>query len=70
MPIDWDETGSLRHVGGDYLVRTGALWSLVIAAIQGHEGSLEDLLITTQGGTTYRGHEIRRLALRPDRKRR
>jgi hypothetical protein len=67
--IDWDEQGTLYHTVGGYKIRTDPLWILVITAMQGHEGDVENMTITMASGLTYGPQEIRALAIRPDRKR-
>lgn len=68
MSIDWDESGTLRHVVGGYDIRTDPLWVLVTCAMQGHEGSVDDMSIAMATGLRYGPDEIRALARRPDRK--
>lgn len=70
MSLDWDENGTLRNVVAGYDIRTDPLWILVITAVQGHEGSVDDMTITMPTGLRYGPDEIRALARRPDRKRR
>ena len=69
MTIDWDEVGTLCRTVGGYEVRTDPLWILVTAAMQGHEGFLEDFTISMPEGVVYRPAEIQALALLPGRKR-
>ena len=69
MDIDWEQVGTLRQVVGGYDIRTDKLWILVITAMQGHEGSLEDLTIRMRNGVVYGPGEIQALALLPGRKR-
>jgi hypothetical protein len=68
MSIDWDEIGTLRHLPGEYDIRTDPLWILLIAAMQGHEGSIDDMTIIMRTGHRYGPGDIRTLAMRPDRK--
>lgn len=72
--IDWNEKGTLYFLfqppKGEPKLR--AIWSeslakLVIMAMQGHEGPLENMLIKLDSGTEYLGEAIRALAVRPDR---
>ena len=67
--VDWDEEGTLRQEAGGYNVRTDALWILVTAAMQGHEGSVEDFTIRMPEGVVYGPEQIQALALLPGRKR-
>jgi hypothetical protein len=69
MTIDWDESGTLHHTLGGYVIRTDPLWVLVTTAIQGHEGPVEDMMIEMARGQTYGPEQIRALAVRDDRKR-
>lgn len=66
--IDWDETGTLRNVAYCHDIRTDPLWILVITAMQGHEGSVEDMEINMELGSHYGPDQIRTLAKQPDRK--
>ena len=69
MDIDWDQVGTLRQAVAGYDIRTDPLWILVTAAMQGHEGSLEDFTIRMLDGVVYGPGEIQALALLPGRKR-
>ncbi|OOG60530.1 hypothetical protein B0E47_02835 [Rhodanobacter sp. B05] len=66
--INWDETGTLRQVSCGYDIRTDPLWILVTTAMQGHEGSVEDMEIIMESGSHYGPNQIRTLAIQPDRK--
>ena len=68
ISIDWDEIGTLRHVPGNYDIRTDPLWILVTSAMQGHEGSVDDMVIIMQTGHRHEPDDIRTLARRPGRK--
>lgn len=72
--VDWNEKGTLyfrfQPVKGGLSLR--AIWSaplqrLVIMAMQGHEGSLENMFIKLDSGAEYLGEAIKTLAVRPDR---
>lgn len=69
--FDWNESGALRRVVSDdctYVIRTDPMWLLIITAMQGHEGSVEEMRISTAEGDLYGPSDIQILALRPDRK--
>jgi hypothetical protein len=72
--VDWNEKGTLyfrfQPPKGEPNLR--AIWSaplqgLVIMAVQGHEGPLENMLIRLDSGPEYLGEAIGALAHRPDR---
>ena len=67
MSIDWDKQGTLHSRFG-YMIRTDALWMLLTAACQGHEGDVEDMWITMADDSAYGPAEIRDLATHPERK--
>lgn len=69
MAIDWDEIGTLRSTVGAYGIRTAPLWSLLITAKQGHEGSIDGMRIAMSSGAAFNPSDIEELACRPDRKR-
>lgn len=66
--IDWDEIGTLRQVTCGWDIRTDPLWILLFTAMQGHEGSVDDMTIVMRTGHLYRPDDIRALAMLPDRK--
>ncbi len=68
MSINWEEMGTLRQIAWGYDVRTDPLWILVTTAVQGHEGSVEDMEIIMESGNSYGPEQIRALAMQPDRK--
>lgn len=68
MQIDWDEIGTLRQIAWGYDIRTDPLWILLLTAMQGHEGSVDDMKIVMQTGHCHAPDDIRALAMRPDRK--
>ncbi|MFO0433435.1 MAG: hypothetical protein ACK50G_03020 [bacterium] len=68
MSIDWDEIGTLRWAPAGYDIRTDPLWILVSTAIQGHEGSVDDMEILMRTGQRYQSNDIRALAMQPGRK--
>ncbi len=74
--VDWNEKGTLyfrfQPPKGEPKLRS--IWSaplqgLVIMAMQGHEGPLENMLIKLDSGPEYLGEAIGALAHRPDRPR-
>ena len=70
--VDWNESGTLRRHfddGDSYVIRTDPLDVLVICALQGHEGDVNEMTITMASGTTYSPGEILDLARRADRPR-
>ena len=69
--FDWNESGTLRRVVSDdctYVISTDPVWLLIITAIQGHEGPVEEMRISTLSGTEYDPSDIQRLARHPDRR--
>ena len=67
MEIDWNQIGTLKHIGGGYDIRTDPLNILVITAKQGHEGEVADMLIVMDDGTVIPPEGIMRLARAPGR---
>jgi len=67
--FDLNESSTLRRVVSDctIAVRTDPLWLLIITAVQGHEGAVEEMRISTASGTEYGPSDIQKLARRPDR---
>jgi hypothetical protein len=74
--VDWNEKGTLyfRFQPPEGEPNLSAIWSaplreLVVMALQGHVGSLENMLIKLDSGPEYLGEAIGALAVRPDRPR-
>jgi hypothetical protein len=70
--MDWREEATLVRTlttGDSYVVGSGPVWWLIIMALQGHEGPLNEMTIRTAGGRDYVSDDIRRLAKHPDRPR-
>jgi hypothetical protein len=67
MGEDWDQLGTLHSRFG-HTIRTDPLWVLVTTAMQGHEGSVEDMWVIMSDGVRYDPKQIRLLAERRDRK--
>ncbi|AWT15340.1 hypothetical protein [Stenotrophomonas maltophilia] len=67
MEIDWNQIGTLKHIGGGYDIRTDPLNILVTTAKQGHEGEVADMLIVMDDGTVIPPEGIMRLARAPGR---
>ena len=72
--VDWNEKGTLyfcfQPPQGEPNLRV--IWSaplqeLVVMAVQGHEGPLENMLIKVESGREFLGEAIRALAVRKDR---
>lgn len=67
MNIGWDEIGTLHQPAWGHEIRTDPLWILLFSAMQGHEGSVDDMTTTMRNGHRYGPDDIRTLAMRPDR---